>query len=136
MHTVVEALWGLMTEFSRDIDVTTSESIHIPASQRFRMVQSLLEYWMNAYNKQARALNIGVEKIEMLSLRRVSRSTGRLVPLYKERELNEYGPVTQVFPEIGKGDLQIAEVEEEIREDVYIDLEPVTGFSSAALLGF
>jgi hypothetical protein len=39
---IVESLWALMTEYARDIDVITSESVHIPASQRFRMVQSLL----------------------------------------------------------------------------------------------
>jgi len=42
---IVECLWALMTEYSRDIDVITSESVHIPASQRFRMVQSLLSQW-------------------------------------------------------------------------------------------
>jgi hypothetical protein len=28
MHCVVEALWGLLTEYSRDIDITTSESVY------------------------------------------------------------------------------------------------------------
>ena len=40
IHTLVQALWGLMSEYSRDIDVITSESVHIMASQRYRMVSS------------------------------------------------------------------------------------------------
>ena len=45
ISAICESLWSLMTEYSRDIDVITSESVHIPASQRFRMVQSLLSQW-------------------------------------------------------------------------------------------
>ena len=137
MACVVETLWGLMTEYSRDIDVTTSESVHIPASQRFRMVQSLLEYWMRAYEKQAKALNIGLDRIEILNLRRVSRTTGYLVPIYKQRELGDYGPIERIFPEIGSGDLPVeSDNTEPLREDVIIDLTPQQGYLSTALLGY
>lgn len=124
MGTIVEVLMGLMSEFSRDIDVMTSESVHIPASQRFRMVQSLLTYWSQQYDKQARALNIGVDRIEIFNLRRVSRTTNRYVPIYKHKELGDYGPIERVFP---NEDKQVIELEEapidKLREDVYIDAD-------------
>ena len=137
MGCVVECLWGLMTEYSRDIDVTTSESVHIPASQRFRMVQSLLEFWKDSYNRQARALNIGLERIEMLNIRRVSRTTGLLVPLYKARELGYYGPLERIFPEIESGILPVDEDNtESLRKDIVVDLNPEQGYSSTAIMGF
>jgi hypothetical protein len=136
MGTVVETLWGLLTEYSRDIDVTTSESVHIPASQRFRMVQSMLDYWTRNYQAQARALNIGVERIEIMNLRRVSRTTGYLVPVYRARELGDYGPIERQFPEINPGDIKIENHDEPLREDVYLDLEPQQGYSTAPITGW
>jgi len=129
--TIVEALGALMSEFSRDIDVMTSESIHIPASQRFRMVQSLLSYWANQYETQARALNIGVDRIEIFNLRRVSRTTNRYVPIYKTKELGEYGPIERVFPNQDKQVIQLEEAPiDSLREDVYIDTSPPTGYTN------
>ena len=135
MSCVVEALWGLLTEYSRDIDVTTSESVHIPASQRFRMVQSLLDYWSKAYEKQAKALNIGLERIEIMNLRRVSRSTNRYVPIYKSKELGEYGPIERLFPEIGDGVINIEEPEDEQIRNVYVAVEPGTTLNTTAIYG-
>ena len=107
----------------------TSESIHIPASQRFRMVQSLLGYWSEQYNKQARALNVGIDRIEIFNLRRVSRTTNRYVPIFKSRELGDYGPTERIFP---NGDKEIIELEESpidnLREDVYVDTDPPEGY--------
>jgi hypothetical protein len=136
MATVVETLWGLLTEYSRDIDVTTSESVHIPASQRFRMVQSMLDYWTRNYQAQARALNIGLERIEIMTLRRVSRTTGYLVPIYRERELGDRNPIERQWPEIGHGDIPIENQNEPMRENVYLELEPEQGYSTAAIMGW
>jgi hypothetical protein len=140
MAAVVETLYGLLTEYSRDIDVTTSESVHIPASQRFRMVQSLLEYWQRAYERQAKSLNIGLDRIEILNLRRVSRTTGYLVPIYKQRELGNYGPIERIFPEIDDGILPLedgaSEGDGDLRDEVIIQLEPQQGYSNIAPLGY
>jgi plasmid stabilization system protein ParE len=125
MRTICEVLMALMSEYSRDIDVNTSESVHIPASQRFRMAQSLLSYWAAEYEKQARALNIGVDRIEIFNLRRVSRTTNRYVPLYRNKELGDYGPVERLFP---NPDKQVIDLEEapidKLREDVLVDMDP------------
>lgn len=129
--TIVEALGALMSEFSRDIDVMTSESIHIPASQRFRMVQSLLQYWTSQYQSQARALNIGVDRIEIFNLRRVSRTTNRYVPIFKAKELGDYGPIERIFPNQDKEVIQLEEDPiDNLREDVYIDTDPPTGYTN------
>jgi hypothetical protein len=124
MATVVNALWALLSEYSRDIDVMTSESVHIPGSQRFRMVQSLLEYWQRQYENQARALNIGVNRIEVMNLSRVSRTTNRYVPIYIAREIGDYGPIERVFPERDKGTIELEEGGDDLREDVFVDTNP------------
>jgi hypothetical protein len=107
----------------------TSESIHIPASQRFRMVQSLLAYWSNQYETQARSLNIGVDRIEIFNLRRVSRTTNRYVPMFKARELGDYGPTERIFPNPDKEVIQLEEAPiDNLREDVFVDMPPQEGY--------
>ena len=134
MATVVHALWGLLTEFSRDVDVIASESVHIPASQRFRMVQAMLAQWEEEYQRHARALNIGIERIEVFNLRRRSRTTERLVPIYREREIGDFGPLERIWvePDSGEIELQKAQEEDELREDVLVDGEPPSGLTNSS----
>ena len=129
MAALIECLWALMTEYARDIDVMTSESIHIPGSQRFRMLQSLIDQWEGEYRKYAKALNIGPERIEIMNLRRVSRTTNRYIPLYQPKEIGEYGPMERLFPDIDKGLIKY-EDEEPLRVDVFIDMDPPTGVTT------
>lgn len=130
IHTLIQALWGLLSEYSRDIDVITSESVHIISSQRYRMVSSLLQFWTDEYNKRANALNIGLERLEVLTLRRVSRTTNRLVPVYKPREVGDYGPIERVYPPIDEGVVVLEEQPDDLRQDVFVDGEPPPGFLS------
>lgn len=132
LGALVEALQALMTEYARDIDVMTSESIHIPGSQRFRMLQSLIQQWEVEYRKHANNLNIGPEKIDQFSLRRVSRTTNRLVPLYKSKELGDYGPMERIFAEDSEGRILIEEPDEPMRSDVFIETDPPRGWTSNA----
>jgi len=130
IHTLVQALWGLLSEYSRDIDVITSESVHILASQRYRTVSDLLDYWMAEYNRRATALNIGLERIEVLTLRRISYSTGRYVPVYKGREVGDYSPIERIWPEIEDGIIDLEEEDDELRQDVLVEGEPPPGYLS------
>lgn len=129
---ICESLWALMTEFARDIDVMTSESIHIPASQRFRMVQGLLAQWEGEYQRHATALNIGIDRLEVFALRRVSRTTNRLVPLYKSKEIGDFGPMERLWPKIDSGIVSLEEVEEPLRADVYVDGDPPANITATS----
>ena len=130
--TICECLWALMTEFSRDIDVITSESVHIPASQRFRMAQGLLAQWESEYQRHAANLNIGFDRLEVMNLRRVSRTTNRLIPLYKQKEFGDYSPLERLWPEIDQGVVISETKDDNLREDVYIDTLPPTGQTTNA----
>ena len=129
---ITECLWALMTEFSRDIDVITSESVHIPASQRFRMVQGLLAQWEAEYRRHATALNIGIDRIEVFSLRRVSRTTNRLIPLYKPKEFGDYSPMERLWPDIDSGVIDREVQEDDLRSDVFVDTTPRSGQTTNA----
>lgn len=129
LGALVEALQALMTEFARDIDVQTSESIHIPASQRYNRLQDLCRQWETEYRKHANNLNIGPERIDQFSLRRVSRTTNRLVPLYVAKEVGDYGPIDRIFAENNEGHLLIEE-EEDLRTDVFLDMSPESGITT------
>ena len=131
---LVEALQALMTEYARDIDVMTSESVHIPASARFRMLQSLCQQWETEYRKHANNLNIGPESIQQFSLRRVSRTTNRYVPLFKAKELCDYGPRERIFMDNTEGHILTMEPDEPLREDVYIDMDPPYGYVANTFL--
>lgn len=129
LGALVEALQALMTEYARDIDVNTSESIHIPASSRYGRLADLCQRWEVEYRKHANNLNIGPEKIDQFSLRRVSRTTNRLVPLYKAKEIGDYGPIERIFAEDVEGHILVTEKEEPLREDIFIDIAPPTGMT-------
>lgn len=132
LGALVEALQALMTEYARDIDVSTSEAVYIPGSQRFRMLQSLVAMWDAEYRVHANNLNIGPEKIDVLNLRRVSRTTNRYVPLYLSKEIGDYGPAERIFIEDSAGTIPLEEEGDALREDVYVDMDPPTGISTNA----
>jgi hypothetical protein len=131
---LVEALQALMTEYARDIDVMTSESVHIPASGRFRMLQGLVQQWETEYRKHANNLNIGPESLQQFNLRRVSRTTNRFVPLFQPKELGDYGPRTRIFAENSEGTIPVSQPNEPLREDIFIDMDPPYGYVSNTFL--
>lgn len=83
------ALWALLTDASTDIDVTSAEGTHIARSQRFAQLQKMVAATESRYVSMCTMLGVGLYRIEVTTLRRVSRQTGRLVPIYVEREYDE-----------------------------------------------
>lgn len=87
----VEALWTLTTDASTDTDVSTAEGTFVPRSQRYRQMLNQIEVLTEKYHTLSQQLNVGLFRIEIADLRRVSRTTGRLVPLYVAREYDDVG---------------------------------------------
>jgi hypothetical protein len=96
--TIVGCLWTLLTEASFDIDVRNPEGIDIPASQRFAQLSNLVDHWQERYDDLASSLNVGIDRIMMTTLRRISLSTGRLVPIYNEQEFDDQATPQRRFP--------------------------------------
>lgn len=95
-----EALWMLATDASYDIDIRTVEGVNIPRSQRFSQLMTMAQATKARYDELAKSLNLGPTRIEVSTLRRKSRNTGRLVPIYISREVDDTREPERVYPEI------------------------------------
>lgn len=91
MATIL-ALYEMTTDAASDIDVWTAEGTHLARGQRFDQLLEMIDALWARYRDFCEQLNIGLNHIEMSTLRRVSKLTGRLVPIFKEREYDEAGP--------------------------------------------
>jgi hypothetical protein len=100
----VNALWAMATDASSDIDINTVEGTHVGRGQRFAQLMSMIDAVSARYKELCEQLNVGFYRIEMGTLRRVSRTTGRFVPLYKEREYDDYSLPQRLLPEIDHRD--------------------------------
>jgi hypothetical protein len=96
----IEALWVLASDATYDIDVTTAEGTSLPRQERYRAMMQMVAAQQMRYDDLCAQLNVGLKRIEMFTLRRVSRSTGRLVPIFQPQEIDEWGPPIRVFPPV------------------------------------
>jgi hypothetical protein len=85
----IEALWALATDASFDINITAPDGVTIPRNQRFAQLSNIIQARREQYRELCAALNIGLWRIEMGVLRRVSRTTNKLVPVYMPQEIDD-----------------------------------------------
>lgn len=109
---LVGALWSLLSEFATDIDISSPEGMSIPAHQRYQQVQALITYWEKRYEEKAAMLNVGLKRIEMHTLRRITRLSNRYAPIYRGREIDNPRPPIRVRPMIDPGETAPFEDEE------------------------
>jgi hypothetical protein len=100
---VREALWAQLMEAAQEVDVNTPEGMHIPAGQRYQQLLGLIERLELRYRELSAMLGLGMYAIEMFTLRRVSRTTNRLVPIYVPQEFDDHTPPVRVLPPINPG---------------------------------
>lgn len=100
----IEALWALSTDAATDIDVTTAEGTHIPRGQRWRQLTAQIDVLTDKYKELSMAMGVGLFVPETMDIRRVSRTTGRLVPIFVPREYDEHGPPIRKLPPRGDRD--------------------------------
>lgn len=101
LGAAVSALTAILAEMARDVDYTTPEAVSLPLSQRFRQMTQLLYGpggLKEKYHEKAAMLGVGMDKVEVGTLRRVSRTTGRLVPEYEALEYDDARHPIRVFP--------------------------------------
>lgn len=93
----IQAVQILMTDAAFDIDIYAPDGINIPRSQRFRQLEEMLTNLKDRYRDLCMALNIGMYKVEVFTLRRVSARTGRYVPVYRPMEIDDRGRPERVY---------------------------------------
>lgn len=98
----ITALWVLATDTAYDIDIS-ADGANIPRTERYRQMMSHITAETLRLQEITKHLNIGLQRIEVQTLRRVSRLTGRLVPIYEEREYDDHRLPMRVLPQIDEG---------------------------------
>lgn len=97
----VEALWTLSTDAATDINVETSDGTHVDRGQRFEQLQTQIAATTDRYQMLSEKMGVGLFTIQVGNLRRVSRTTNRLVPLFREQEYDDYSLPKRILPPIG-----------------------------------
>ena len=87
--STIEALWTLATDASFDINIMAPDGVSIPRDQRYSQLTNMIQQRWEQYKQLSSALNIGLWKIEMGTLRRVSRITNKLVPVWMAQEIDD-----------------------------------------------
>lgn len=83
------ALYTLATDASFDIDIQAPDGVAIPRSQRYRQLMEMVQQRKDQYKELCVHLGIGMFTIDVFSLRRISKATGRLVPVYQAQEVDD-----------------------------------------------
>lgn len=96
----IQTLWAMATDASTDINVQTSEGTVIPRGQRHSQLLTQIAALMDWYERLSLAMGVGIFAPEVFNLRRISRSTGRLIPLFMDREYDEHGLPTRLVPPV------------------------------------
>jgi hypothetical protein len=86
---VIEALWVLATDSAFDINITAPDGVVIPRAQRYQQLTNVIQQRWEQYRTLCAQLNIGLWRIEMGTLRRVSRTTNKLIPVYMPQEIDD-----------------------------------------------
>jgi hypothetical protein len=102
---VINVLWTLATDAASDASISTAEGTSVDRAGRYRQLMEHIDSIQSRYNALAAQLNVGLARIEQFTLRRVSRTTNRLVPIFKEREYDDGAHPQRLIPPIDEPDL-------------------------------
>lgn len=95
--SAIECLYALATDASFDIDIMAPDGVSIPRSERYRQLMDMIAARREQYQSLCEALNIGLHKIEVFTLRRLSRITNKYVPVYQPQEIDDYSKPVRVY---------------------------------------
>lgn len=99
------ALTTLANDSSFDIDIISPDGVNIPRSERYRQLTQIVEDRRAQYRELCQMLNIGLYRIEVGTLRRISRLTNRYVPIYRPQEIDDWSlPQRVMLPTPTYGD--------------------------------
>lgn len=99
LYAVIQALWALATDAAFDIDIMAPDGVNIPRSERFRQLTEMIGARQHQYDELAAALNIGINAVEVFTVRRTAKLTNRLVPVYLPAEFDDRSRAKRVlFP--------------------------------------
>ena len=83
------ALYTLATDASFDIDIISPDGVSIPRSERFRQLTEMIQIRKEQYKEICAMLGVGLYRIEVNTLRLISRRTNRYIPIYRPQEIDD-----------------------------------------------
>jgi hypothetical protein len=89
IYATTIALYTLATDASFDIDIAAPDGVSIPRSERYRQLMDMVQARQAQYRDLCVNLGVGLYKIDVFTFRRISKATGRLVPVYKPQEVDD-----------------------------------------------
>jgi len=104
MLATINVFWTLANDAATDTDIQTAEGTSVDRLGRYRQLMGHIDDLTMRYQDYCGQLNIGLFRNEVTKLRRVSRTTGRLVPLFKEREYDDARWPIRELPQIDRHD--------------------------------
>lgn len=97
MLAVINCLWAMTTDAASDSNVQTAEGTSVDRTTRYEHLMQQIAALTSRYQDYCSQLNTGLYRWETLQLRRVSYTTGRLVPLFRSREVDDHRwPVREI----------------------------------------
>ena len=96
IHASTLAMYTLATDASFDIDIQAPDGVMIPRSARYGQLMQMIEVRKNQYKELCSQLSIGLYKIDVFSLRRISKTTNEYVPMFEPQEIDNKSPKTRV----------------------------------------
>lgn len=104
LYAVIQALWALATDASFDIDILAPDGVNIPRSERYRQLMEMIGARQTQYDEIAASLNIGIKRLEPVTVRRIAKNTNRLVPVYLPQEYDDRSrPKRVLYPPLLQG---------------------------------
>ena len=97
IYAVTLALYTLATDAAFDIDVQAPDGVTIPRAERYRQLMQMIQTRQEQYKDLCAQLGIGMYKMDVLTLRRVSKATGRYIPVYVPQEVDDRSYPERVY---------------------------------------
>lgn len=85
------ALFTLANDAAYDINIFSPDGVTIPRSERYSQLMEMVQARKEQYRELCNLLGVGLHRIEVATLRRISQRTNRYVPIYLPQELDNSG---------------------------------------------
>lgn len=97
VYAATLALYALANDAAFDINVFAPDGVTIPRSERYQQLMQMVQARQNQYRELCSQLGIGMYKIDVFSLRRISKTTNRYVPIFQPMEVDDRDMLTRVY---------------------------------------
>jgi len=89
VYAVTLALYTLATDAAFDIDIQAPDGVTIPRAERYRQLMEMIQTRQAQYKDLCVQLGVGLYRIDVFTLRRISKATGRYIPVYLPQEVDD-----------------------------------------------